>query len=156
MNEATHTYVILDNIRSAHNVGAIFRTADGAGVKKIFLCGITPSPIDRFGRKQKEIHKTALGAEDIVEWEYCEKVEVAVEKARAFGARIVSVEQTESSIPYTEFNKTENTAFVFGNEIDGVSKEVLEESDVIVEIPMHGKKESLNVSVSVGVILFGV
>lgn len=151
-------YIILDNIRSAYNVGAIFRTADGAGVKKIFLCGVTPTPIDRFGRVQKEIHKTALGAEEIVEWEYCEVASDAMDTLRreVLDIQVVSVEQKESSIPYTELHETGNIAFIFGNEIDGVSKEALKMSDTIVDIPMKGKKESLNVSVSVGVILFGV
>jgi 23S rRNA (guanosine2251-2'-O)-methyltransferase len=146
--------VILDNIRSAHNVGSIFRTCDGAGVSKIYLCGYTPSPIDRFGREQSEIKKTSLGATEAVSWESCEKIEDCVAALKKEGVEIASVEQSDQSVPYKEWKQTGPTAFIFGNEIDGVQEVALASSDAVLEIPMHGKKESLNVGVSVGIVLF--
>ena len=148
------TIVILDNIRSAHNVGSIFRTCDGAGVEKIYLCGYTPNPIDRFGRVQPEIQKTSLGASESVAWEHANEIGELVEKLRGDGVAIAAVEQYNNSVPYKNWTQTKQTAFVFGNEIDGVQPEVCEIADVVLEIPMLGKKESLNVSVSVGIILF--
>jgi len=146
--------VVLDNIRSAHNVGSIFRTSDGAGVKKVYLCGYTPAPIDRFGREQPEIKKTSLGATNSVEWEASENVIDVLNRLRKEGVTIASVEQNSNSILYKDWNPKGTTAFIFGNEIDGVQPEVCEKSDVILEIPMHGEKESLNVSTSAGIILF--
>lgn len=148
------TYVILHNIRSAHNVGSIFRTADGAGVMKIFLCGYTPTPVDRFGRPVSEIQKTSLGATESVSWEHMETTEECIRTLKQKGVRIVAVEQHEHSIPYAEQKFTGSTAFIFGNEIDGVPTDICENTDVVIHIPMHGKKESLNVGVAVGVILF--
>ena len=148
--------LILDNIRSAHNVGSIFRTADGAGVDKIFLVGTTPCPIDRFGRIQPEIMKTSLGAADTIPWEYVADVDVAnlVSDLKDKGATIVSIEQTAASISLDEFKVPDKVAYIFGNEIDGVQQTLLDVADVIVEIPMKGKKESLNVSVTTGIVLF--
>ena len=146
--------VVLDNIRSAHNVGSIFRTSDGAGVKKVYLCGYTPAPIDRFGREQPEIKKTSLGATNSVEWEASENVIDVLNRLRKEGVTIASVEQNSNSILYKDWNPKGTTAFIFGNEIDGVQPEVCEKSDVILEIPMHGEKESLNVGTSAGIILF--
>ncbi len=146
--------VILDNIRSVHNVGSIFRTADSAGVSKLYLCGTTPTPLDRFGRVRKDVAKVALGAEQTVPWEYMKTTAEAIEKVKSEGARVVAVEQSPNAISYKEFKQATNTAFVFGNETEGISKEVLAMCDTIVEIPMHGTKESLNVSVAVGIILF--
>ena len=148
--------ILLHNIRSAHNVGAIFRTCDAAGVSKVFLSGYTPSPLDRFGRAQKEITKTALGAEKFLPWEYRKSPLTVISKLRKAGYRIVAVEQAPHSVDYRKFKLKQPTLFVFGNEVTGVSKSLLKKSDVIVEIPMHGKKESLNVSVAAGVILFSV
>ncbi len=148
------TLVILDNIRSVYNVGSIFRTADAAGVEKIYLCGTTPTPLDRFNRARKDLAKVALGAEKTVPWEYTKTTEEAIKKVKADGAHVVAVEQSPKAISYTEFNQTGECAFVFGNETEGVSKDVLDMCDTIVEIPMHGAKESLNVSVAVGIILF--
>ncbi|MBP9771729.1 MAG: RNA methyltransferase [Candidatus Pacebacteria bacterium] len=146
--------VILDNIRSVYNVGSIFRTCDGAGVEKIYLCGTTPTPLDRFGRVRKDLAKVALGAEKTVPWEYTKTTEEAIESLKAEGVRVVAVEQSPSAISYKTFKQTSKIAFVFGNETDGVSKQVLDMCDTIVEIPMHGAKESLNVSVVAGIILF--
>jgi tRNA G18 (ribose-2'-O)-methylase SpoU len=148
------TYVVLHNIRSAHNVGSIFRTADGAGVKKIFLCGYTPNPIDRFGRVVEEIRKTSLGATDSVPWEHCDDTDACMEKLRTMGVTVVAVEQHARAIPYTEYTREERVAFVFGNEIDGVPDAVCDQADNIIYIPMRGMKESLNVSVSAGIVLF--
>lgn len=148
--------LILDNIRSAHNVGSIFRTADGAGAEKIFLVGVTPCPVDRFGRTQPEIAKTSLGAAGTVPWEYVadEDVMIMINELKATGITIVAVEQTETAVSLDEFKVPEKVAYILGNEIDGVSKALLEAADVIVEIPMKGEKESLNVSVTAGIVLF--
>ena len=147
------TVVILDNIRSTHNVGSIFRTGDAAGVSKVYLCGYTPAPIDRFGREQKDIAKTALGAETAVAWEQGSTAEV-IAQLRADGFTICAVEQDAQSVSLYDYKRPQKLALIFGNEVDGVSQEALEASDTILEIPMHGEKESLNVSVSVGVALF--
>ena len=148
--------VLLDNIRSSHNVGSIFRTADGAGVSKIILSGYTPAPIDRFGRESKEIAKTSLGASDTVPWEAVTNEDALATLARykQDGFEIVSVEQHQDSISIYDYKPTAKTLYIFGNEIDGVSQELLQASDKIIEIPMKGKKESLNVSVTTGVALF--
>lgn len=147
-------YIILHNVRSAHNVGSIFRTADGAGVAKIFLCGYTPAPLDRFGRVVPDIAKTALGATDSVPWEQCEDTSACIRACIRNGIRVVAVEQHEHALPYTKRVSADDVAFVFGNEIEGVPDAVLEEVQEIVHIPMHGVKESLNVGISVGIILF--
>lgn len=149
-------YVILHSIRSTHNVGSIFRTADGAGADTIFLSGYTPAPIDRFGRAQQGIAKTALGAEKTMLHEYHEDVAALVAKLRADGVRIVAVEQHARAVDYKTYAFTCDTAFIFGNEVDGVSDELCRMADEVLEIPMAGKKESLNVGVSVGVILFSI
>ncbi len=147
---------MLDNVRSAHNVGSIFRTSDGAGVAKIFLVGYTPAPIDRFGRPQPEIEKTSLGASTTIPWEQVsdEAITEKISTLKVEGFTIVSVEQTDKSVSLYELTPAEKVCYVFGNEIDGVSKTLLNLSDAVVEIPMHGQKESLNVGVSVGIVLF--
>lgn len=147
-------YLILDNIRSAYNVGAIFRTADAAGVSEILLCGYTPTPKDRFGRIQEEINKTSLGASKTVVWSHYKNTTDAVKEVQGKGVVVVAIEQTKGSKSLINFSETDSVAYVFGNEVDGVSPEVLSEVDTIVEIPMLGEKESLNVSVSVGVVLY--
>lgn len=150
------TSLILENIRSAQNVGAIFRTADACGISKIYLTGYTPDPTDRFGRLRKDISKAALGAEQTISWEHYENISELLEKLKNEDVQIVSVEQDKKSIDYKDFKITKNTAFVLGNEVDGVSKETLEQSDTVIEVPMVGEKESLNVSVTAGVVLFRV
>tara|TARA_B100000745_G_scaffold53689_2_gene31886 strand:- start:5592 stop:6062 length:471 start_codon:yes stop_codon:yes gene_type:complete len=147
------TILILHNIRSAYNVGAIFRTADAVGVSKIYLTGYTPAPIDRFGRPRKDIAKTALGAEKSVEWEHGD-VSRVIQQLNEKEIFVVSVEIDEKAIPIHTYVFPQRVAFVFGNEIRGVSKQLRERSDAIVEIPMRGKKESLNVSVAAGMVLF--
>ncbi len=150
------TYVILHNIRSAHNVGSIFRTADGAGVAKIFLVGYTPQPLDRFGRIQEEIRKTSLGASESVSWEVYESIDPLLHRLKSEGCTIVAVEQHDRAIPYRTYHPHGDVAYIFGNEVEGVPHDVCEQADVVAEIPMAGMKESLNVSVAAGVILFGL
>jgi 23S rRNA (guanosine2251-2'-O)-methyltransferase len=147
------TILILDNIRSVLNVGAIFRTADAFGISKIYLCGITPCPTDRFGRKRNDFHKTALGAEDSVDWEYSKDSFDLVTKLKKENYQIISLEQNKKSIDYKKIKIQNKTAFVLGSETEGVSKEILKVSDQIAEIKMLGEKESLNVSVSTGILL---
>ena len=147
-------HILLSNIRSAHNVGAIFRTADGAGVAKIHLGGYTPAPIDRYGRVVDEIQKTSLGATDTVQWEEATDEKSLIETLKSEGFHIVAVEQNERAIVYTEHQITKPTLFIFGNEIDGVSNGLISLSDEVIQIPMHGKKESLNVSTTAGIVLF--
>ena len=147
-------YLILENIRSAYNVGAMFRTADGAGVSRLFLIGYTPAPSDRFGRVQSEIKKTSLGASETIPWEHHSSISDVLPRLTEDGVQIVAVEQTDTAIPLPDFTVPEKVAYVVGNEVDGVSKAALEQADVIVEIPMLGKKESLNVSVAAGIILY--
>lgn len=136
---------VLNNIRSLYNVGSVFRTADGAGFEKLYLCGITgipPSP---------KISKTALGAEKSVPWEFAESAKACLEKLRAQGYQIVLLEQTKNSIPYDEFIPQGPLCLVAGNEIGGVSDELLEYCDKAVEIEMSGLKISLNVTVAFGI-----
>lgn len=148
--------IILDNIRSAHNVGSIFRTADGAGVGKIYLLGYTPTPVDRFGRPQPEIAKTSLGASEVIPFEHIENTDTEnlIERLKQEGFQIVAVEQTPSSVSLYDFTVPPKVCYIVGNEIDGVSEELLSLADTAVEIPMEGKKESLNVSVTAGIVLF--
>jgi 23S rRNA (guanosine2251-2'-O)-methyltransferase len=147
-------YLILENIRSAHNVGSIFRTADGAGVEKIFLVGHTPAPIDRFGRIQAEITKTSLGASATMPWEKSDSIIDTIGNLQNKGIKVVAVEQAIGSISLSNFVTPSKVAFVVGNEITGVSREALDLADSIVEITMRGHKESLNVSVATGIVLF--
>lgn len=146
--------VLLHNIRSSHNVGSIFRTADAAGVKKVYLSGYTPRPVDRFGREQKEIAKTALGAERFLTWEYAPDAKNIIDRLKREGWTIVAVEQDERSKDYRSFDAHEKTLFIFGNEVRGLSPQLIRRCDSVLEIPMAGKKESLNISVSAGIILF--
>jgi len=148
------TIAVLDNIRSAHNVGSIFRTADAFGISELYLCGTTPAPTDKFGRARKDIAKVALGAEKTVNWKYYSTTLRAVSSLKKKGFKIFSVEQNEKSEETSILRKTKakNIALVFGNEVDGVNPKVLKISDKIIEIPMFGKKESLNVSVAFGIV----
>lgn len=154
MKEKPRRYVVLDNLRSAYNVGSIFRTCDAAGIDKILLIGTTPSPIDRFGRPVREIEKTSLGAVQTVPWEYLSTAEEACAFLMKEQVDIIAVEQDARSIPYKKHTPGEACAYVFGNEVDGVSDIFLQSADEVIEIPMKGAKESLNVAVSVGIILF--
>jgi tRNA G18 (ribose-2'-O)-methylase SpoU len=142
--------ILLDNVRSLHNVGSAFRTADAFRIQKIYLTGITGTPPHR------EIHKTALGSTDSVTWEYVEKPEEAVKKLKADGYEIVIIEQTTESIPLQKFNaeKGRKYCLVFGNEVHGVSEPVIELGDVAIEIPQSGTKHSLNISVCLGIVVW--
>jgi tRNA G18 (ribose-2'-O)-methylase SpoU len=147
-------YVILENIRSAHNVGAIFRTSEAIGVRKIFLVGYTPAPQDRFGRAVPDIAKTALGAERIVPWECREDSAVLIAELKAAQVHVVAVERTEEATDYKSTRVSQKTAFIFGNEVDGVSLQARTAADEVVSLPMRGMKESLNVSTTVGIVLY--
>ncbi|MBX4200830.1 RNA methyltransferase [Candidatus Parcubacteria bacterium] len=138
-------YVICDNIRSLENVGSIFRTADALGVKKIFLCGITAVP------PNPKIAKTALGAEKTIPFEYHKQTWRLIKKLKQEKIHIVALEQSQKSILYTQLKPKFPLALIIGHEVKGVSKKALEEADEIIYIPMHGEKESLNVSVAFGV-----
>lgn len=148
--------VVLDNIRSVHNVGAIFRTADALGIDKIFLCGITPAPIDRFGRERTDLHKAALGAEKSVSWEQHSSTLELVNSLKEKGYSVVCIEQSKNSVDYKDVIPDSKTAFVFGNEVEGISGEVLSLANQVAEIKMEGVKESLNVSVSFGIVMFRI
>ncbi len=150
----TESFLILHNIRSTYNVGAIFRTADAVGVSKIYLTGYTPTPKDQWGRDRKDIAKTALGAEKSVLWECKKSVRAVIEKLKKEKVFIVALEQAENSVDYRKVKQHPKIALIVGNEVKGISKQTLSLCDVIAEIPMSGKKESLNVSVSAGVALF--
>lgn len=148
--------IILNNIRSTHNVGSIFRTADALGVGQIILSGTTPAPVDRFGRARKDIAKVALGAEKSVPWISEKNVLNSLKLLKKKGYQIIAVEQAGNSVDYKKIkiNKNKKVAFVIGEEVNGISLKILKIADMIAEIPMHGKKESLNVSVAFGVALF--
>lgn len=145
---------LFHNVRSSLNVGALFRTADGAGVAKIYVSGYTPKPVDRFGRPDGRIAKTALGAEQSVPWEYQKNPYRIISKLREEGWQIVGVEQDARSIDYRAFKPNRKTLFIFGNEVRGISAALRASCDALVEIPMRGSKESLNVSVAAGIILY--
>ena len=151
-----NSVLVLDNIRSAHNVGSLFRTADAVGVEKIFLCGTTPSPIDRFGRERNDIAKVALGAEKTIAYESVVSTSDAVLKLKADGYQIIAIEQSPHAVDYKTVVPKFPVAFVLGTEVTGLSKEILNLADVVAEIPMQGKKESLNVVVAGGVALFRI
>jgi 23S rRNA (guanosine2251-2'-O)-methyltransferase len=148
--------VLLHNIRSVHNVGSVFRTSDAAGVSRIFLSGYTPTPVDRFGYARKDLSKVALGAEKTVPWEFEKDPFRIIAKLRGEGWQIVGVEQDKRSIDYRKFRADKPTLFVLGNEVRGISPALRNKCDRLIEIPMRGKKESLNVSVAAGIILFSV
>jgi 23S rRNA (guanosine2251-2'-O)-methyltransferase len=153
--------VILINIRSVWNVGAIFRTADAAGIEKIYLCGITPSPVDRFGGIRPQLAKVALGAEKFVQWEKAGSAVRLIDKLKKEGYKIYALEQSRKSIPYdavkpARHSQQSKIALVLGHEITGVPQTILSRADNIIEIPMYGKKESLNVAVAFGIAAFHV
>lgn len=150
--------VVLDNIRSCHNVGSIFRTVDCAGGSGVYLCGYTPGPLNKYGFENNKLTKVSLGAEQSVKWQHFQSTVDAVNKLKEDGYKVYAVEQTDDSIVIqdarSEIGDSKKTAFVFGNEKDGVSEDVLEVVDKKIEIPMHGQKKSLNVATTVGVVLF--
>ncbi|MEK7612077.1 MAG: TrmH family RNA methyltransferase [Patescibacteria group bacterium] len=148
---------ILDNVRSVHNVGSIFRTADAAHVSKLYLTGITPKPHDRLGIVREPFRKVALGAEKSVVWEKVPSASRLITNLRKNGFLIISAEQSSRSENYRAYAKKvkpKKIAIIFGNEVSGVPVSILKKSDRVVEIPMRGKKESLNIAVAFGIIVF--
>jgi len=148
------TAILLHDIRSTHNVGSIFRTADTMGVSKIYISGYTPIPLDKYGRWRKDIAKVALGAEKSLSWEQVKSPASLIKKLKKAGYQIVALEQSKNSIDYKKAKIKFPVLFIVGNEVTGVSKEVLKESDAVVEIPTQSGKGSLNVSVATGIALF--
>jgi len=148
--EKLNVAVVLDNVRSMHNIGSIFRTSDGFAVEQLVLCGISAQPPHR------EIEKTALGATQSVSWLYFEEVVNAVEHLRADGYRIIAIEQAKNSIMLNDFTPfpNEKYALIFGNEVNGVSDEVMQIVDACIEIPQFGTKHSFNIVVSAGIVLW--
>lgn len=147
---------VLDNLRSVYNVGSIFRTANAVGIEKLYLCGTTPTPLDQKGRRRSDFAKVALGAEDAVQWEYCETTESCLEKLRKESFYVVAIEQDEKAKDYKaiDLSGKERVVFVIGPEVDGMKKEVLHFCNEIAEIPMFGTKESLNVTIAFGVAVY--
>lgn len=148
--------LVLLNIRSLHNVGSIFRTAECLGVSKIFLTGFTPSPYDFFGRLRKDFQKTALGAEKYIEWESVKNIHALIKRLKNDGIQIVALEQSKNSIDLSKFKYKKSLTLILGNEVKGISKSILKKCDKIVEIQMRGKKESLNVSVAAGIAIYAL
>lgn len=148
--------LVLHNIRSTHNVGSLFRTADGAGVSQIIISGFTPTPIDRFGRYRNDIAKTALGAEKTVPWEKIENIFDFVSQKKKDGFLVSAIEQDEKSVSYKKSKKADKQILILGNEVLGVEKDVLKIVDQIIEIPMSGDKESLNVSIAGAIVMFEI
>ncbi|MBL7886095.1 MAG: RNA methyltransferase [Flavobacterium sp.] len=150
--EATKTplIIILDDIRSLHNIGSVFRTSDAFLIEKIYLCGITATP------PNKEIHKTALGATDTVAWEYAKDVLEVIEQLKSENVSVFAIEQVENAVFLNEFKVEKNTkyALVFGNEVYGVSQKAIEICNGTIEIPQLGTKHSLNISVSAGIVVW--
>ncbi|MEK7464706.1 MAG: TrmH family RNA methyltransferase [Patescibacteria group bacterium] len=152
--------VVLHNVRSLHNVGSIFRTADAAGIKKIYLCGITPSPLDRFGKLREQFKKVSLGAENSVQWEKSLSTTQLIVRLKKQDYKILAVEQAKRATPYYKINrsyvKNFKTCLVLGNEIKGIPTSILKKADKILEIPMRGEKESLNVAVAFGIVAYSL
>ncbi len=146
--------VLLHDIRSTHNVGSIFRTADALGITKIYMSGYTPTPTDKFNRPRKDIAKVALGAEKTIAWEYIEDPKTVLKKLKKEKFQIIALEQAQNSVDYKKVKIAYPVVFLVGNEVEGISKNILSLCDVVAEIPMRGDKESLNVSVAFGVGLF--
>lgn len=147
-------FLILHNIRSAYNVGAIFRTADACGIYKLYLTGYTPAPMDGFGRTDSGIAKTAIGAEKTILWEKIENISGVLKKLKKDGVQLIAIEQEKNSVDYKKVKPKFPCAFILGEEVKGMTKSLLAKCDVVAEIPMRGEKESLNVSVAAGVALF--
>ena len=151
--------VWLHNIRSVYNVGSIFRTADAAGIDHIYLSGYTPLPIDRFGRERQDMHKIALGAEKSVSWSFLDNPFKDIKEIKNSGAYLIAIEQDKKSFDIFHYKKPEKVSEIIiamGEEVSGMEKEQLALVDDIVEIPMRGEKESLNVSVAFGIAVYGI
>jgi 23S rRNA (guanosine2251-2'-O)-methyltransferase len=141
-------YALLDNVRSLHNVGAIFRTSDAVLLEKLYLCGITGAP------PRKEITKTALGAEEVVPFEYFDEASSAIEELKKAGVTIVAVELSEKSKGYDELEYDFPVCFVFGHEVEGISNEVMKSCDLSIDLPMLGRANSLNVATCFGIVVY--
>jgi len=150
--EKTPLIVVLDNIRSLNNIGSVFRTSDAFLIEKIYLCGITAQP------PHKDIHKTALGATDSVDWEYAADTKTIIQKLQAQNTICLAIEQAENSIMLDNFQpkKNQKYAVIMGNEVKGVQQEIVSQCDAVIEIPQVGTKHSLNISVSCGVVLWDI
>ena len=150
--EKTPIIIVLDNIRSLNNIGSVFRTSDAFLIEKIYLCGITAQP------PHNDIRKTALGSTETVAWVYVENTIDIIEKLKDDNVKICSIEQAENATMLNNFKPQPNTkhAFVFGNEVKGIAQNVVDVSDVVIEIPQYGTKHSLNISVSCGVVIWDV
>ncbi len=148
--EKTPLIVVLDNVRSLNNIGSVFRTCDAFLIKKIYLCGITATP------PHKDIHKTALGATETVDWEYVEDTQDLVKKLQKEGMEVFAVEQAEKAVMLHQFkpHTGKTCAVIFGNEVKGVQQDVVNECDGVIEIPQHGSKHSLNIAVSAGIVIW--
>ena len=156
MKKNSNYILIIPDIRSAINIGAIFRTADAVGISKIYLTGFSPRPTDKFGRIQKDIAKSALGAETWIPWEYKKTLIPLINNLKKEGYTIIAIEQDKKSVDYRKVKISGKVVVIMGPEVTGLPKKVLEKCDIIAEIPMNGKKESLNVSVACGVALFRI
>lgn len=151
--------VVLHDVRSVHNVGSIFRTADAARASKIYCCGITPAPVDRLKNLRADFAKVALGAHEYVPWESSKDAAVVIKDLKRDGYNIFAIEQSKRSTPYFEMKRADLAArfcLVVGNEVNGLPASILSEADRTLEIPMSGKKESLNVAVAFGIVVFGL
>lgn len=148
--------LILHDIRSAHNVGSLFRTADAVGIAHIYMSSTTPTPVDRFGRYRLDIAKTALGAEKTIPWDQYADIEVLLQELKEKNYQIVAIEQAPHAVDYKTLQCNDLVVFIVGNEVEGLSEDVLKHVDTVAEIPMRGNKESLNVSVAAGVALFRI
>ncbi|WP_435134883.1 RNA methyltransferase [Formosa sp. A9] len=148
----TPIIIVLDNIRSLNNIGSVFRTSDAFLIQKIYLCGITATP------PHKDIHKTALGSTDTVDWEYAKNTLDVVANLKTQDIKIVSIEQAENATMLNNFSPKPDTtyALIFGNEVKGVAQDVVNNSDYVVEIPQYGTKHSLNIAVSCGVVVWDI
>ena len=156
MTKNQQNILILEDIRSVQNVGSIFRTAETAQISKIYLTGHTPTPLDRFGKRRKDLAKIALGAEELVPWEFKKRLIPLLSKLKKAGYLIIAIEQDKNSVDYKKIKIGKKNVFILGTEVSGISKKVLQKCDLIAEIPMKGKKESLNVSVAFGVAIFRI
>lgn len=157
MKKEVENILILPDIRSAINIGAMFRTADAVGISKIYLTGFSPRPTDKFGRIQKDIAKSALGAENFIKWEYKKSLALVISKLKKEGYTIIAIEQDKKAIDYRKVKtQGKKSAIIMGPEVTGLSESVLNRCDIIAQIPMYGQKESLNVSVACGVALFRI
>ncbi len=148
--------LIIHDIRSVHNVGSLFRTADSVGISRIIISGYSPTPLDRFGRVRSDMAKYALGAELSVPWEYSENIFETLHELKKNNYTVIGLEQNSQSVDYKKIQKTQNMVFIIGTETTGMESKLLEQCDIIAEIPMHGEKESLNVSVATGILLYRV